>query len=80
MPRVLCTRPGASESIGGVRFAPTDRGMLSDPISLELAQELFLECPGFRLIPDAAPAPAPEPAPEPEKRGPGRPRKEEPNA
>jgi hypothetical protein len=67
MPRVLCTRPGASTLICGVAFAPTAEGMLSEQISLEQARSLFLDCAGYRLAPD----------PEPEKRGPGRPRKED---
>jgi len=72
MPRVLCTRPGASALIGGVAFAPTAEGMLSENITLDQARSLFLECPGYSLVPDQE-----SPVPVPEKRGPGRPRKEE---
>lgn len=46
--QVLCTRPNASESINGVAFTATDEGMLSEPISQDVADE-FLACPGYAL-------------------------------
>lgn len=50
--QILCTRPNASTSINGVAFHETDAGMLSDPISQELA-DMFLGIPGYELIPTA---------------------------
>ena len=51
--QILCTRPNASTSINGVAFHETDAGMLSDPISQELA-DMFLGIPGYELIPVAS--------------------------
>lgn len=51
--QVLCTRPNASTSINGVAFHETDAGMLSDPISQELA-DMFLGIPGYEVIPVAS--------------------------
>ena len=48
--QVLCTRPNASTSINGVAFHATDAGMLSDPISQELA-DMFLGIPGYEVVP-----------------------------
>ncbi len=51
--QVLCTRPNASTSINGVAFHETDAGMLSDPISQELA-DMFIGIPGYEVIPTVA--------------------------
>lgn len=46
--QILCTRPNASELINGVKFTETDDGMLSEPISQDVADE-FLACPGYAI-------------------------------
>lgn len=51
--QVLCTRPNASTSINGVAFRATDAGMLSDPITQELA-DMFIGIPGYEVIPTVA--------------------------
>lgn len=62
--QVLCTRPNASDNINGVPFHETDAGMLSDPISQELA-DMFIGIPGYELIPAAETT---EPAEAPKRR------------
>jgi hypothetical protein len=48
--RVLCALPNASEEISGVRFTPTDDGLMrSEEISEEVAA-VFLSIPGY--LPD----------------------------
>jgi hypothetical protein len=79
MARVLCTLENASGDISGVKFSPTDVGMLSEEISAELAAE-WATIPGFELVDEVGPivpsvkpaltprgrkAPAPTPAPAP---------------
>jgi len=60
--RVLCTLPNAGTLISGVRFAPTDGGMLSDSLAADEAAS-FARIPGYVLVEDVAPEPAVEPAP-----------------
>lgn len=48
MPKVLCTRPNASEEISGVKFEPVEGGMLSEEISDEQAAA-FTVIPGYEL-------------------------------
>lgn len=48
MPRVICTRPNASDLINGVRFEPHENGVISEQISEEEAQK-FLRIPGYQL-------------------------------
>lgn len=48
MPKVICTRPNASNLINGVKFEPHERGVISEDISDEKA-EAFLSIPGYEL-------------------------------
>lgn len=38
--KVLCTLPNASELINGIRFAPTEDGMLSEDVPEDVAERL----------------------------------------
>lgn len=51
MPQVICTLPNASEEISGVAFVPHELGMLSEPISDELAAH-FASIRGYILVED----------------------------
>jgi len=68
--RILCTLPNASDRINGVTFEPTDDGMRSVEIEIEVAAE-FLAIPGYRAL-------TPEPAPEPPVPSPSRTRAAQP--
>lgn len=62
--RVLCTLPNAGDLISGVRFAPGLNGMLSEPVTPEVA-DLFLRVGGYRVAPE--PDQIVDPAPEPRR-------------
>lgn len=51
MVRVLCTLPNAGDEISGVRFEPGPNGMLSEPVTPEVAA-LFLRVDGYRVSPE----------------------------
>jgi hypothetical protein len=57
MPKILCTLPNASTEISGVKFAPHDESMLSEEVSLEVA-ESFAAIDGYKVVADDAPAAA----------------------
>lgn len=46
--RVLCTLPNASTQIGGIKFEPTEGGMLSEPLDEAQAKRLC-GIPGYSL-------------------------------
>lgn len=48
--QILCTRPNASDNISGVAFHEVDGGVLSEPISQEMADELFLSISGYEIV------------------------------
>lgn len=49
--RVLCTLPNAGDLISGVRFEPGLNGMLSEPVTPDVAA-LFLRVDGYRVSPE----------------------------
>lgn len=55
MPKVICTRPNASNVIDGVDFEPHELGVISVEIDDEKAQS-FLRIPGYQLDGDQKPA------------------------
>jgi len=57
MPKVLCTLPNASELINGVKFTAHDKGMLSEEITEDQAED-FASIPGYELVGAPAKAPA----------------------
>lgn len=68
--QILCTRPNASTTINGVAFHETDAGMLSEPVSQELA-DMFLGIPGYEVLPTAKSEETSEPAEAPKRRNKG---------
>lgn len=68
--RIICTIKTATSPINGIDFGPHERGLVSVPVSDEVA-EVFGTIPGYELedvqapAPAQPPAPAPAPAPEP---------------
>lgn len=59
--RVLCTLPNAGDLISGVRFESGLNGMLSEPVTPEVAAQ-FLRVGGYRVAPepDQIVSPVPE--------------------
>ena len=49
MPKVLCTLPNASDNINGIKFSPTEGGMLSDEIDQETADN-FASIDGYEIV------------------------------
>lgn len=49
--RVLCTLPNAGDLISGVRFEPGPAGMVSEPVTSDVAAQ-FLRVDGYRVSPE----------------------------
>lgn len=52
MAKVQCTLENASDKINGVAFEPGQKGMVSEDISLDLAEQ-FAQIPGYEIIDDS---------------------------